>query len=877
MRIEGERSLQLRVKRIGIRLRVPILIFVLLISTIWFLALNSNPTVEADPGWLADWTYRKSHIIQNATGAGTDYQVKIKTYYNLTSTPANPYYQLSTSWTAVIGNPADMKYFCPAHKSNIMEVNKVVDGLSRKYVAYDSSADLLSVRLYYSDDLSGSWTPYSGNPILTSATTGRYAIQSAAYDGTTFHMFIDNDADNRIERWTSTDGISYTQQETMTLVTSTDYMSVFIWFNPNDSKWYLYHKQHGTPRILWARNATGIASLSSATDVKVMDDTAASPGTVSGATVMYRGGKYWLLAEGQSSGTWYIWAYSSSSPTSGFSQCNNSPILTSGEACASQVLSPDGSKAYLYTCMYSGSSWYGKSREILSTFPGPAPYNPYYNLSLSWTTVIGNPSTMHNFEPVHKTNIVQVDKVVDGISRKYLAYDCDPDGSLIRLYYADNLDGSWTAYSGNPILGPSANHYRWPVVVYDGSLFHMFIDDQTDTQVERWISTDGITFTQQEVMTIAAETIYMCPYVWLNPNDNLWYLYYKQHGTPRILWARNATSIEDLDSAADVRVMDDTQATPGTVSAECIMYRNGFYWMVTEGQSGSVWNVWAYKSTSPTSGFTICSNSPILTNGEACPVHVLSPDGSKAYLFISRQSGSYWYQDTREIYSTFPTLQTPSSENVTCGGLCKKDFGDIRFTSSDGITPLSYWTQEKVDSNYAIFWVKIAANLTTSSATIYMYYGKSDATTTSSGDNTFIFFDDFPGSSYDTLKWNLTQGTSPTVANSEVKLTGKSSGRAILEGRTSFSINKALYSKARWSSTTASSAHFSSLRARMNWNYRAGDIWGSGSAGGFDLETRTPSGYLQTPGTVTTPTSSHVYDVTWKSGQSTFYQDGNHL
>jgi hypothetical protein len=86
---------------------------------------------------------------------------------------------------------------------------------------------------------------------------------------------------------------------------------------------------------------------------------------------------------------------------------------------------------------------------------------------------------------------------------------------------------------------------------------------------------------------------------------------------------------------------------------------------------------------------------------------------------------------------------TDSGENVYLGSKCKTDFGDVRFTDDDQTTLLDYWMQEKVDSNYAIFWVEVADDLGTANRTIYIYYGKSDATTTSNGANTFDWFDDF--------------------------------------------------------------------------------------------------------------------------------------
>jgi len=87
---------------------------------------------------------------------------------------------------------------------------------------------------------------------------------------------------------------------------------------------------------------------------------------------------------------------------------------------------------------------------------------------------------------------------------------------------------------------------------------------------------------------------------------------------------------------------------------------------------------------------------------------------------------------------------TDSGEDVYLNEKCRSDFGDVRFTSSDGETLLDYWIEEKVDSDYAIFWVEVdSIPASPDTKTIYIYYGKSDATTTSDGLATFIRWDDF--------------------------------------------------------------------------------------------------------------------------------------
>jgi len=88
------------------------------------------------------------------------------------------------------------------------------------------------------------------------------------------------------------------------------------------------------------------------------------------------------------------------------------------------------------------------------------------------------------------------------------------------------------------------------------------------------------------------------------------------------------------------------------------------------------------------------------------------------------------------------TTGTSSADICYVGTSCQSDFDDIRFTSSDGVTLLDYWKEQYV-GNTASFWVEVAANLSTTAQTIYLYYGNSIVSTTSSGPNTFIFFDDF--------------------------------------------------------------------------------------------------------------------------------------
>jgi len=211
-----------------------------------------------------------------------------------------------------------------------------------------------------------------------------------------------------------------------------------------------------------------------------------------------------------------------------------------------------------------------------------------------------------------------------------------------------------------------------------------------------------------------------------------------------------------------------------------------------------------------------------------------------------------------------------SGEHVYLDGKCRTDFGDIRFTSDDGVTELSYWIEEKVDGDYAVFWIKVPSiPASPDTATIYIYYGRSDATTTSNGENAFIFFDHFEGTSLDLTKWDVKQGD-VSIADSELKLTGTTGTRGLREGKTAFSIGKAIHTKVRWSTTGAHQHHFCSFRKSGDWNYRVEQY---GRDSDVRCETRDAGSVTYTDYTPSTPTSYHVYKCLWKSGKGKFYQD----
>ena len=148
-----------------------------------------------------------------------------------------------------------------------------------------------------------------------------------------------------------------------------------------------------------------------------------------------------------------------------------------------------------------------------------------------------------------------------------------------------------------------------------------------------------------------------------------------------------------------------------------------------------------------------------------------------------------------------------SGEDVYLNEHCRTDFGDVRFTSSDGETLLDYWMEEKVDGDYAIFWVEVdSIPASPDTKTIYIYYGNPDATSISNGEATFPFFDDFD---VDLSKWTTISGT---WSISDSLLVSPSGDDTYIRTATYTMDNAAIRTKLR---VTASTGCFASLCSRF--------------------------------------------------------------
>jgi len=86
---------------------------------------------------------------------------------------------------------------------------------------------------------------------------------------------------------------------------------------------------------------------------------------------------------------------------------------------------------------------------------------------------------------------------------------------------------------------------------------------------------------------------------------------------------------------------------------------------------------------------------------------------------------------------------TDSGSSVYLNNHVQDSFNDIRFTKSDGATPLDFWIESTTTASSSV-WIEFdSIPASPSTATFYIYYSNPSASSGSNGTNAFIFFDDF--------------------------------------------------------------------------------------------------------------------------------------
>jgi hypothetical protein len=160
-----------------------------------------------------------------------------------------------------------------------------------------------------------------------------------------------------------------------------------------------------------------------------------------------------------------------------------------------------------------------------------------------------------------------------------------------------------------------------------------------------------------------------------------------------------------------------------------------------------------------------------------------------AVLLTKNKADAAWWNDSWQYRKAINVSNTSGSDltdfqvqillnrdlsaDITAGKI-KSDLSDLRITDLNGKL-IPYWIEDTTAASVDV-WVKMAT-VPTSGATVFMYYGNPNATSLSSGNKVFEFFDDF---SSDTSSSYQSSGGSFTISGGFMNVTGVSIANTII-------------------------------------------------------------------------------------------------
>jgi len=336
-------------------------------------------------------------------------------------------------------------------------------------------------------------------------------------------------------------------------------------------------------------------------------------------------------------------------------------------------------------------------------------------------------------------------------------------GGNESFYYYYSSDGkSWICAENNPVVRgvASGNSYEDPYVLKNGSTYYCFFEGGDDRDIiKRLDSSDFVTWSNEAtVLNKGAggqwdDYLVGSPVVWIE--SEVWYMLYEgmsdaTHGDVGLATSNDGSSWTRDTSRAGVntgKVFDRGSAGmwDDQIVANDDLYKDGSnYYMIYHGYDGSTHaGIGIAVSTNLTSWTRLNSGNRIVFDGE--PTTTSTANRVQTAMIFSNNPRNWIYCSdtnppnigyTQGIY--FGYLE--ENEIVALNGICKTDFGDIRFTDNDMETLLKQWPEHKTDSVYCDFWFKPTDSLEESDIDVYLYYGNAEATMESDGPNTFIEF-----------------------------------------------------------------------------------------------------------------------------------------
>jgi|GEM_PF-2661513 len=121
------------------------------------------------------------------------------------------------------------------------------------------------------------------------------------------------------------------------------------------------------------------------------------------------------------------------------------------------------------------------------------------------------------------------------------------------------------------------------------------------------------------------------------------------------------------------------------------------------------------------------------------------------------------------VYRGYGDGNVSDEFDVYLNNHCDENFSDIRFMRDGGVQWLDYWIEDYASGENATVWVELD-QISTDGTGLRIFYSNVNASSESSGEKAWDFFDDFPGDAVNSSKWDEVGSPGGTVADGELTI-----------------------------------------------------------------------------------------------------------
>lgn len=227
--------------------------------------------------------------------------------------------------------------------------------------------------------------------------------------------------------------------------------------------------------------------------------------------------------------------------------------------------------------------------------------------------------------------------------------------------------------------------------------------------------------------------------------------------------------------------------------------------------------------------------------------------------------------------NVYNSVGTDSPGKIYLNGNAKSDFSDLRFTKSDKVTFLDYWIESYAPGVSAVVWVEVGSIPASPSMTdIYIYYGNSVATGLSSGERTFLLFDDFLGMTLNSSKWIVPVNNVYAINNGKLQVLRQDAlvSSSIYSVQQNLGTLTAAVAKAQipWGGTTGSyNFDYFGYSSNGQWGSNTVVIAGNGNGGYASSLLNYVSGWVKA--TISGDSNEHIWEIRRTSTESYAFKD----